>query len=220
MGVTLRTPFASVPAWRVVAARHPPIHLFEDVADASEFDALYELEAAFSPHHDELRLLQHLPRSEWVYGPGSGYVMAPFAYRSPSRFSNGDFGIFYAGLDEATAIAEVGFHRGVFMARTHEPPSVLEEQVLGARVTGNLVDIRGQATALPLLYAPDPAAYVHAQAFGASLHEASEEGLAYDSVRRPGGACVGILRPRRISGCRQIRLLKYVWDGSRIAGWV
>ena len=196
--------FAQAPVWRVIATRNPPIALFERVADAGEFDALYELESAFNPHHDEGHLLQHLPRGEWVFGQGAGYVMAPFAYRNPSRFCDGSFGIFYAGLDEDTAIREVAFHRARFLERTREPPSVIDQLILRAKVTGELVDLRGE---------------VAAQVLGGQLHQAGRTGLAFASVRRPGGHCVGILRPKAISGCRHSRPFSYYWDGARIAGW-
>ena len=215
----IRTAFEMAPAWRVIATRNPPIALFEEVADAAEFDALYDLEAAFSPHRDEGHLVQYLPRGEWVFGPGAGYVMAPFAYRCPSRFSDGTFGVFYAGLEEETAIREVGFHRARFLESTREPPSVLEQLLLRAKVTGTLVDLRGEAAAHPEWYDPDPGNYGSAQALGSRFHAAGESGLAFASVRNPGGACVGILRPKAVSACRQVRHLNYYWDGSRIAGW-
>ncbi|BDU74056.1 RES family NAD+ phosphorylase [Mesoterricola silvestris] len=207
------------PSWRVIAARHPPITLFELVASREDFEALYELEAAFSPHYDEITLLQYLPRSKWVFGPGSGYIMAPFAYLTSSRFTDGTFGVYYAAMDEETAIREVAFHRGIFMSRTHEPASALEEQILIARISGELVDIRGQQASQPTLYAPDPLAYGPAQAFGASLRGAGETGIAFSSVRNAGGECVGIFRPRAVKECHQVRPLRYVWDGAKIAGW-
>lgn len=215
----IRADFSGDPTWRVIAARHPPILLFEQVASSEDFDALYELEAAFSPHYDELALLQALPRSEWAFGPGSGYVMAPFAYRSPSRFSDGTFGIYYAGLDEATAIEEVAFHRGQFLGATQEPPCVLEELVLQAKVSGSLCDIRGEGAAHPEWFDPSPLRYAAPQALGADLWRAQETGVVFPSVRNPGGACVGVFRPKAISQCRQRKPLRYVWDGKRIAGW-
>jgi hypothetical protein len=206
-------------SWRVIAARHPPIALFERVASLDEFDALYELEMAYSAHYDETTLLQVLPRSEWVFGPGSGYVMAPFAYRSTSRFSDGTFGVYYAGLDEGTAIREVAFHRGQFLATTQEPPCVLEELILRAKISGDLTDIRGEQAVHPEWYDSSPLRYEAPQALGASLWRSHETGLAFASVRHSGRVCVGIFRPKAINNCRQSRPLRYLWDGEKIAGW-
>ena len=215
-----RAVFDGQNCWRVVATRHPPIALFETVAPPEAFDALYQLESAHSPHYDETTLLASLPRSEWVYGPGSGYLMAPFAYRQPSRFSDGTFGLYYAGLDETTAITEVAFHRGAFLARTRETPFVLEEQILQAKVSGTLVDIRKARRSHPEWYAPSTAAYGPAQALGASLWRTGATGLAFSSVRHPGGECVGLYRPKALSRCKPTRPLRYLWDGEKIAGWV
>ncbi len=211
--------FEQAPAWRVIAARHPPIDLFESVASPGEFEALYELEAAFSPHYSESMLLPTLPRSEWVFGPGAGYIMAPFVYRTPTRFSNGAYGVYYAGLDEETAILEVAFHRSLFMAATHEPPSVLEQQVLRSKVACSLVDIRGQQQAHPEWYGPSVKDYGDPQTFGMSIWQKGHEGLAYSSVRNHRGDCVAIFRPKAVSNCRHARPLRYIWDGQKIAGW-
>jgi len=214
------TPFDQAPSWRVISTRHRSIDLFEGVADAAEWEALLELEGRFSPGAQEIMLLDAgLPRDAWAFGPGAGYVMAPFLYRGPSRFSTGAFGVYYAGLEEETAIREVAFHRGRFLAATREPPCVQEMRVLRATVTGSLVDLRPGTEAFAPLLQPDPATYPAGQAFAADLRDAGEDGLVYPSVRHPGGACVACFKPRLISACRQTRPLTYVWDGQAIAGW-
>lgn len=211
--------FNKTPTWRVVATRHPPINLFESVSSEAEFDALYELESLFSPRYAESTLLPSLPRNEWVFGPGSGYIMAPFIYRSETRFSNGSYGVYYAGLDETTAIQEVAFHRAIFMAATSEGPMTLEETLLRARITCDLVDIRGEQADHPEWYGPALSDYSAPQALGLSLWQKGGDGLTYASVRNPGGECVGIFRPKVISNCCQLRPLHYRWDGKRISNW-
>jgi len=211
--------FTRQPSWRVAATRHPPVAIFDRVTSEAEFDAAWELEAAFNPRADAGHLLLALPRSQWVFGPGSGHVLAPFAYRTPSRFSDGSFGVYYAALDETTAIQEVAFHRERFLATTHEPACVLEEQVLWAEVTGELTDIRGEQGTHPEWYGPATAHYPAAQALGSSLWRAGQTGLVFSSVRNPGGECFGIFRPRAISSCLPLRPLRYAWDGTRIASW-
>lgn len=206
-------------SWRVIASRHPPINLYESVASETEFDALYELESLFSPHYAENTLLPSLPRSEWVFGFGAGWIMAPFVYRTPTRFSSGAFGIYYAGLDEATAIREVAYHRARFLAATAEGPMALEELILRAKISGDLVDIRGEQTTHPEWYSPDEADYGEPQALGLTLWQKGADGLAFASVRNPGGECVGIFRPKAISNCRHWRPLTYLWDGKKIASW-
>ena len=207
----------ALPAWRVVATRNPPVHLFEAVAPPEAFDALVDLELAFSPHHNQLKLLEAgLPRSEWVFGPGAGYIMAPFVYRSPSRFSDGSYGVFYAGLEEATAIQEVAHHRARFLRATEEGPMFLQEAILTAGIQGTFTDVRGARRTLPHLFGPDPATYPVAQAWAAAQRASGVDGLAYPSVRRPGGTCVAAFRPSVVHSCRLQRMLRFWWDGSEV----
>ena len=42
-------------------------------------------------------------------------------------------------------------------------------------------------------------------------------GIAFESVRRPGGECVAIFRPRLVQNVRQSVHLRYAWDGNSIA---
>jgi hypothetical protein len=71
----------------------------------------------------------------------------------------------------------------------------------------------------PEWYSPRVEDYGTPQALGLSLWQKGIDGLAYASVRNPGGNCVGIFRPKVISGCRQSRPMSYLWDGKKIAGW-
>ena len=64
-----------------------------------------------------------------MYGPGAGYVMAPFAYPSPdgTRFgppapTSDSLGVYYAARDEATALAEVKHPRTGFLEAMRAPP--------------------------------------------------------------------------------------------------
>jgi hypothetical protein len=41
--------------------------------------------------------------------------------------------------------------------------------------------------------------------------------VAFDSVRRAGGECVAIFRPRLVQNVRQSVHLRYAWDGDSIA---
>jgi hypothetical protein len=47
------------------------------------------------------------------------------------------------------------------------------------------------------------------------LHGEGSHGVAYRSVRRAGGQCVGLFRPRGASRCLHAAYLLYAWDGAR-----
>jgi len=211
--------FIDQPVWRVVPTRFPPIAVFERAASPEDLEDNLRLELAFSSHHGEGMRILALAKSEWVSGPGCGFIMAPFVYPVPSRFSDGSFGVFYAGLEEATAIEEVAWHRARFMASTGQIPMALDHQVLRAKVSGSLADIRGRQAERPELYDPDPDRYPAAQAWAAACRGEGRDGVAYSSVRRAGGQCAALFRTRAVADCRIIRPLHYLWDGSRIAGW-
>lgn len=198
-------------ACRIVPTRHPSIYLFDRVADAADFDALYALEAMSNERlRDELGEIAHVAPEDRVYGPGSGPIMAAFTHVNPagSRFSAGEHGVFYAAQDRDTAVAETRFHHGRFLAATAEPPMHLPMRLYHVAIDAKLHDLRHG-------YAPEHQAddYGAARALGARLRAAGSAGVAYRSVRREGGHCVGLFRPRGASHCVHAAILLYAWDG-------
>lgn len=202
--------------YRIVPSRYPPVALFERIADPEDLEVVYEIE---SLTNDRLRAeagdLYRVPRDEWVTGPGATVVMAAFTHLGrPSRFSDGSYGVYYAALDEPTAIAETRFHAERFLRLTREPPMELDRRCYVGRVEVPLDDVRGPAFAE--LRDPDIATWPRCQAFGAERRRAGSSGVLYRSVRRDGGECVAAFRPRAVSRPVQGRHLRYVWDGERI----
>jgi hypothetical protein len=203
---------------RIIPSRYPPVHLFERVASQADFEALYEVEGLTNPRlRDEIGELRLVAPEERVFGPGASYIMAPFAHPTPggSRFSDGSYGVYYAGRDRATAVAETKYHRARFLSYTNERPMQLDMRVLEAKVQAALHDIRGMSGFLPGVYDPDD--YSTSRRLGQRLRESGSWGLVYDSVRRAGGECVAVFRPRALTDCRQAEHLIYEWDGTRIA---
>jgi RES domain-containing protein len=143
--------------------------------------------------------------------------MAPFTHLSPEggRFSDGAFGAYYAARERATAVAESRHHRAVFLARTKEPPLDLEMRVLEARLDARLHDLRGLGMDLPDVYHASD--YTASKQLARELRRRASWGIAYDSVRRDGGQCVAVLRPRALSACRQAEHLIYRWNGREVA---
>src|SRR5688572_19088872 len=97
------------PCLRIIATRFPTIHLYERVADAADWDALYALESLTNPRlQAELGAIDKIPREDRTFGPGASVIMAPFIYLNPDggRFTDATFGAFYAANSLATAIAE------------------------------------------------------------------------------------------------------------------
>jgi hypothetical protein len=205
------------PCFRVISSRFPPIHLFERVASAEDWEALYWLESLTNPRlRDEVGEIELVPREDRVFGPGTSVIMAPFTHLNPdgSRFADSTFGAFYAAASLDTSIAETRYHREVFLRATREGPLELDMRTYLCDVTATFHDIRGMRDQMADIYDPD--SYVASQKLARSLKRAGSNGVVYDSVRHAGGQCLAVYRPRLVQNCRQGTHLRYVWDGQRI----
>ena len=206
------------PCHRIVASRLPTIHLFERVADPADWEALYKLESMTNPRlREQAGEISLVPVADRVSGPNASVIMAPFTHLSPqgTRFTDGHFGAYYAAESIDTAIAETRFHRENFLRATSQPALELEMRCYLADVACELHDLRGRRSELPDVYDPD--SYAASQRVGRELRGAGSNGIAFDSVRRPGGQCVAVFRPRLVQNVRQSVHLRYAWDGSSIA---
>lgn len=202
--------------YRIVPSIFPPVSIFERVADPADLEAVYLLE---SITNDRLRQeagdISLVPVEDRVTGAGSTPIMAAFTHLNPdgSRFSDATFGVYYAGLDLATAVAETKHHREQFLAATNEDPIDVDMRVYVAHLEGDLHDVRTGAP--EAIYDPDN--YGASQVLARRLREAHSNGLIYNSVRHEGGICLAVFRPRLLSDCLQERHLTYRWDGTRIS---
>jgi hypothetical protein len=208
------------PTYRLVPSRFPPINLFERVADPDDLDVVFEIEALTNPRlRQEAGEISLVPREERISGPGTSAVMAAFTHLNPlgSRFSAGDYGVYYAANALETAVREVCHHQAKFLAATAEPAISIDLRCYRAMVQQPLHDIRGAQARLPGVYARDD--YAASQAFGATLRRLSSWGVAYDSVRHAGGECVGIFRPRALAPAVQGEHVALQWNGEHVQSW-
>lgn len=205
------------PSYRIIPSRFPPINLFERVAAPEDWEAIIEIESLTNPRlRDEAGDVSLVPVDERISGPGTSIIMAAFTHLNPagSRFTDGTYGVFYTTPDLETAIAETKHHRERFMRETNEQPIHLDMRVYLVDLDAELHDIRGMQGAEALVYHPEK--YAAAQNLGRTLREKGSNGVVYSSVRRAGGECAAVFRPRVLSNCRQERHLSYVWDGAQI----
>jgi hypothetical protein len=205
-------------ACRIVPTRYPAVNLFDRVADAADFDALYALEALTNERaRDEIGEIERVPREERLFGPGSGPIMAAFTHvnTAGSRFSDGRWGMFYAARERETAVAETRYHHARFLAATAEPPMHLPMRLYHVEIDARLHDLRPEGAVNAAVY--DPADYTASRALGGALRNAGSMGVVYRSVRRARGHCVGLFRPGGASRCLHAAILLYAWDGERFA---
>jgi hypothetical protein len=202
-------------AVRIIRSAFPPIDLFEDIADPADWPLLIAAEQKTNPRlMENLGNLDLVPPKRRVGGPGASYLMAPFTHVSmdrPSRFTDGRFGVLYAGSTFETALFETMHHHARFMMRTHETAgwtSQFREIVLD--ISGRLHDVRGVES----VHATDD--YSDSQALGLALRSSGSNGVVYRSVRHEGGECAGLFFPDLASNAAQGRHLDYHWDGARV----
>ncbi|MGN6270248.1 MAG: RES family NAD+ phosphorylase [Sphingomonas sp.] len=206
-------------ARRIIRSVHPPIDLFEDIADPADWPLLISAEQKTNPRLMEtLGNIDLVPPGRRVGGPGATYLMAPFTHISrdrPSRFTNGSYGVLYAGNIFETALAETVHHHARFMARTAEPEgwtSQFREIVLDIDLVAH--DLRNGAGAFD--EALDPDSHAGGQVLGAALRAVGSDGVAYPSCRHRDGDCVGLFYPDLASNVIQARHLDYHWNGARV----
>lgn len=210
----------SLQAYRLVNSRFPPIALFDDVADARDFEAIYQLQALTNPRlQNEIGRLELVARSEIPFGiPGCSYATAPFTHATPegSRFSDGSFGVLYLADSMDTAIAEVRYHQGRYWANV---PGLNYERFTfrGLSCSFNDTGIR-DATTLPLSHPiHDPDDYSHARQLGREAKRQGCPGLHYRSVRSPGNTCWALLSPRPVSSMIQTAHYEMIWSGQIVS---
>jgi len=206
-------------AVRIIRSLFPPIDLFEDIADPADWPLLISAEMKTNPRLMEtVGNLDLVPPERRVSGPGSSYLMAPFTHVSsdrPTRFSDGTYGVLYAGRTFETALFETIHHHTRFMAATGEAPgwtSQFREILLDIDATLN--DLRGSDPELSKILDPDT--YGASQALGRDLRASGSDGLIYPSIRHEGGECVGIFWPDVARNPKQGRHLDYHWDGENV----
>lgn len=202
-------------AFRIIRSIHPPIDLFEDIADPRDWEALASAESKTNPRlREHLGRLDLVPSERRVGGPGASWLMAPFVHVStdrPGRFTDGSYGVYSAGDSEEVALREVAHHHGRAMANSAEEPGWTSQfRLLVNRIDLDLCDAR------PIDLYHDPDDYGASQAFGREMRARGAGGVVYRSVRCPGGQCVGIFWPDLIGVPVQADHFDYHWDGGRV----
>lgn len=206
------------PCYRIVPSRFPPINLFEEVAGPEDLDAVFQIEAMTNDRlREEAGNLSLVPQGDRVSGPGTSPIMPAFTHLNPDgdRFTDGSYGVFYAGDSIETAIAETRYHRTKFMLATQEPGQELDMRVYAVNLDAEPHDIRDMRKTHASYYHPEK--YAVAQELADSLRKDGSDGIVYQSVRYENGECAAIFRPRLLSNCRQERHLCYIWDGTKVS---
>lgn len=204
-------------AYRLVNSKFPPIALFDDVADADEFEDLYQIQALTNPRlKNEVGQLELIPRNEIPFGiPGCSYAIAPFTHVNPagSRFSDGSYGVLYLAGSMETALAEVQHHQNLYWSNVRQ---LNYERFVFRGLTCTFAENgMKDATSIPMtdpVY--DPEDYRHSRRLGREVKGAGSVGLRYNSVRKQGNYCWALMTPSPVSSIIQAAHYEMIWNGQ------
>lgn len=203
--------------YRLVNSKFPPIALFDDVAGADEFEALYQIQALTNPRlQNEIGRIELIPRAEIPFGiTGCSYATAPFTHVNPqgSRFSNGSFGVLYLAATMEAALAEVHYHQDKYWSNVHGLN--YERFVFRGLCCSFTEESMKDATSLPMsdpIYDPDD--YTYARSLGKAVKDAGYKGHRYNSVRSKGSYCWALMTPKTVSSIVQSAHYEMIWNGQ------
>lgn len=200
-------------SYRLIPSHFPPIQLFENLLDANELEAAYALENLTNDRLlDQAGNIALVLPEDRVSGHGSTAIMAAFTHIGiESRFTQGHYGVYYAGLTLETAMAESKFSRARLLSATNEPSQTLTMRCYRCSVDGEVIDLRAN----PKVHAPNN--FAHAQAIAKKLRNKGEAGILYNSVRHPGGECIAALKPNLLKPpVIQAGHYQFLWNGKEI----
>ena len=188
------------------------------VDDEDELGVLAEIEGATSNRLiAQERGISGLAANELLYDvPHAHFINASFAYakpQQPNRFNGADRGAWYAALDVATCLKEVGFHLTNALADAGDYNAAVEYAEMFASLAGDFLDLR-QAPDHSSLDPDTARSYPIGNALADSTRAAGLNGIIYPSVRHAGGTCVVALRPAAVQSVRQGAVYRMIWRGD------
>lgn len=212
----VRTKVCWKEARRAVATRHPPVDLFELVADDTDWELLCKLEMQTNPRlRENAGLISAIPVEERRTGPRASPVMAAFSHFRPGRFNDNTFGAYYAASTLEGALSEWGYHIGrVFRDAHAQPGEVSDARIYVGLVEGFFTNVRNH----PEFHESDN--YTEGQALGRQLMARKQDGVLYRSVRHPPSDCVAVLRARLVANPIESAKFSLMFDGQRMVSAV
>ena len=201
--------------YRLVNSKYPPIALFEDVADAEEFESLYQIQALTNPRLlNDAGSFNILKKDEIPFGiNGCSYAVAPFTHINPegSRFSNGNFGVLYIADSMETALAEVRYHQNLYWSKVKG----LKDDIMIFRglkcsfTSPKMLDATTKTLRASIYHSED---YSQAQTLGSEIKNKRLSGIRYHSVRNKSATCWGLFTPKYVKRIIQAKHYQFIWQ--------
>ena len=185
-------------------------------ADSATLAVIFDLDNATNDRLlAEANLLPGIGIDELVFGvPHARIINAAFCHAHPlgSRFNGPDRGVWYAGVNIDTALAEVIFHKTVALAEVNWFHDNMSYDAYRADLASDFHDLRDDTGFADCL---NPDSYVPSQALAERLLNAGSAGIIYPSVRHKGGTCIACFRPAIVAHVRKYQRLRLIWSGQQ-----
>ncbi len=186
------------PVWRNIYTIQQSQNIFDDLVSPGKEHDLFSLDHATSQ-------IEHaLPGSGRVFQYGNvGETIACFdpQYFAVSRFTPGEFGVFYGALEETTSIAEImSMHLRRFETNMNlsKLPVIVDRKMYVCSLAGKrCTDLRPMIERYPELMSDT---YEFCHSVGKVAKKEHLDFLVTKSVRRPEGNCIAAFNAACIRG--------------------
>ena len=212
-GLTLRE--IKQDLYRNIVSLRQSQDLFDDLSDdPADWQQAVDLEL----QHKPIQFQSHTPVIDRPFEDAEFTSAVSFCFDNwaQSRFSRGQFGVWYGSPQIETTIYETAYHwRYGFLADAgleNEQGLTIERRVHLVYCASALIDLLPKKTQWPELQSND---YTHCQALGEKLHREGHPGVWTPSARCKG-TNAALFLPRVLSNARTHCYLTYCIDGDDI----
>lgn len=148
-----------------------------------------------------------------IYNPMLSAIQWEFDHPKATRFSKGDYGVWYGAREVLTTLYETVHHFRNHVLDSAAPsaaPIKQERRVHLVRCSATLVDLRPLLADTPGLI--DPNDYSYCQAIGAQLRAELQPGVITHSVRHPHHDMIAVFDEQALSDPRDVCFFTYALD--------
>jgi len=187
--------------------------LYDDLSDNPvDWGSAHKAELNSKPKHYSPTPIINRPFDEALFIQAIDFPFKPVNWAA-SRFSNGNYGVWYGALEFLTTIHETVHHWRKFLKSTqfdnHDLPIISERRVFKVYCDALLLDLRKKVPLFPKLVHPEE--YSFTQTIGQHIHSQGHPGLLNRSARFDGDI-TAIFHPKVLSSPIDYCYLSYSLD--------
>ncbi len=150
---------------------------------------------------------------ELIEGPFQRKQLFGNKFGPKSRFSNGDWPVFYAAIGRTTAKRESAHHYGRKAAGDRKAQRAVHYSIVRCRFSGDVVDLQPKLPDWPDLVSDD---YTFCNGLGKEAHDRGLGGFLSSSARNSGGTTVPAFLAGTISDPQIEATARLAFDGANV----